>query len=123
MSRTPIILAVLALLGGCTVYGHGDYGYRHSHYYSGYRDRHYEVYPIRYYRYERHDYRHYAPPPRYDGGKHVPQHRGKGAYPPRYHGAGPAHKYKGQQQTPQKISRRTYHQAKSNEGPRHWRRD
>lgn len=65
MPRLPLLLLALSLLGGCTVYGHGDHDYHRPYYYGGYKDHHHSSYPTRYYYYDRHDYRRYAPSVRY----------------------------------------------------------
>lgn len=75
MSRLPLIVVVLAMLSGCTVYGHDDHGYRYRPYYYGgaYREHRHDTYAPRYYYYDRPDYRRYAPPPvRLE--RHPPRH-------------------------------------------------
>jgi len=65
MPRLPLLLLALSLLGGCTVYGHGDHDYHRPYYYGGYQDHRHSSYPTRYYYYDRHDSRRYAPSVRY----------------------------------------------------------
>lgn len=65
MPRLPLLLLALSLLGGCTVYGHGEHDYRRPYYYGDYQDHRHSSYPTRYYYYDRHDSRRYAPSVRY----------------------------------------------------------
>ncbi|MCW3150040.1 hypothetical protein N8H22_15650 [Stutzerimonas stutzeri] len=123
MSRLPILLVVLTLLSGCTVYGHGDHGYQRPYYHGVHREHRHDVYPTRYYYYERPDYRRYAPPPpvRYD--RHEPRHdysKIHDRHSPRYqHHRQEYKKFQARREAPRKEQ---YH-AKSRDHRRQWRHE
>ncbi|MCF7203502.1 hypothetical protein [Pseudomonas oligotrophica] len=109
MSRLPILLVALSLLGGCTVYGHGDHDYHRPYYYGGYEGHRHSSYPTRYYYYDRPDYRRPAPVVRYYDDHHDRRYQDR--HEQRYEGDDKRHYDNRQTQPPRQYSRGPEHKA------------